>query len=497
MVVEDFSTDGTPSDPTSPLLLSQCVPDKPKLRPCLFGSHARNLKGEDGLRVDRLMIGPDLVTAVLVVDGHGGHKAAALAIDELLALFAEYARGDASSANIEVAAEQSFRALHEQMTDAGFDSTSGTAVTLCIVNETRAELTCCSVGDAFAILVAPGPSTTVSSGKPATTELTVNTRLDDSEEERERVRSLGGKIGKAASPDGLPCGPLRAWPGGITCASSLGDADCANLISPVPRNVRLSLPDASAIIVASDGLWDAMSFMKASKVALSCSDPTHAAETLVNKALRARGLRDDITAVVVVCGSAAQGATPLSSSEPSSENSGDHLPEGAAALRRRAPSPKPPSRFRISSMLRPPKAADGTSREVSVKGGRLFESLAHMAAAGDSDRFVLPQQTLDGSTHSLCDSRASVASSSESGSPMPHRSTSDSLLCPPSPCSPASPDFSGGGHIPLFAFLNSVPELVLSPSGSRENLSVLPGSCMGGSEANAAGASRTMLSVPL
>merc|ERR1719310_1947113 len=33
----------------------------PRLRPCLFGAHTANLKGEDGLRVDRVTIGRDVV----------------------------------------------------------------------------------------------------------------------------------------------------------------------------------------------------------------------------------------------------------------------------------------------------------------------------------------------------------------------------------------------------------------------------------------------------
>ena len=197
-----------------------------KLRPCLFGSHAANLKGEDGLRVDRLLIGSDIVTAALVADGHGGHQAAAVVIDEMFTVVAKHARGDGSSEALQAAARHAFRILHERMQTRGFGSTAGTTVTLCLVNETRGELTCCSVGDSFAVLVTPPFNHGSPGQKLHTTELTLNQRIDDNEAERERVRSAGGMIGKAASPEGYPYGPLRAWPGGITCASSLGDADC-------------------------------------------------------------------------------------------------------------------------------------------------------------------------------------------------------------------------------------------------------------------------------
>ena len=224
-----------------------------RLRPCIFGSHAASLKGEDGLRVDRLTIGTENVTAALVVDGHGGHQAAALAIDNLLPLIAERARGDASSPSLQHAAAISFALLHERMRAPEFGSTAGTTVTLCMVNETRCEITCCSVGDSFGIFVAP-PSAGAAQpphAKLATTELTVNMRIEDNEKERERVRAAGGNIGKAASPDGFPYGPMRAWPGGITCASSLGDADCGAparalvppcLLASLPRCLDASMP---------------------------------------------------------------------------------------------------------------------------------------------------------------------------------------------------------------------------------------------------------------
>ena len=51
-----------------------------------------------------------------------------------------------------------------------------------------------------------------------------------------RVRAAGGTIGKAASPDGLPAGPLRAWPGGMRGGRHAWSAAC------VERGMRGAKP---------------------------------------------------------------------------------------------------------------------------------------------------------------------------------------------------------------------------------------------------------------
>jgi hypothetical protein len=239
---------GDPPDRTLPLGLGVPpldVSPRRKLGPCVFGTHMATLKGEDGLRVERVAIGGDVVTVALLCDGHGGCTAAAAVIDDLLPAFAEFAAGDASKANLHAAAARAFGLLHERIRSTAFRTTSGTTATLCLINETRAELTCCSVGDSFAILAKPphdglGPDACAdaSSSKQSHVELTRNPRLQDSKEECERVRAAGGKLGHATNSDGIPGGPLRAWPGGISSACSLGDSDCGDLICARVRSAR-------------------------------------------------------------------------------------------------------------------------------------------------------------------------------------------------------------------------------------------------------------------
>jgi len=135
----------------------QCVP-------CLLGSHSANLKGEDGLRAERLSIGGDSITAALLVDGHGGHHAASLVVEKLFTTVVREARGNSSASNLHAACERSFRALHEEITAASFGSTAGTTVTLALINETRSELTCCNVGDSFGVLITPPASSALGEG---------------------------------------------------------------------------------------------------------------------------------------------------------------------------------------------------------------------------------------------------------------------------------------------------------------------------------------------
>ena len=233
-------------------------------------------------------------------------RASAFVIEALPALLAEYSNGDASGPGLCSAAERAFRLLHAKLNHASAATTAGTTVTLCLINETRGELTCCSVGDSFAVLVTASPDESGDLRKqdkqaPLITELTVNPRLDDCASERQRVRSEGGQIGRAMGSDGTPVGPLRAWPGGVSCASALGDSDCGKFISPTPFTITLPFPESGgAVILASDGVWDAVNFTSAAKLALNASTATAAAEAVVSKSMRARGLRDDITCLVAV-----------------------------------------------------------------------------------------------------------------------------------------------------------------------------------------------------
>eukprot|EP00983_Pelagomonas_calceolata_P053940 1143502-Pelagomonas_calceolata.AAC.1 len=106
-----------------------------------------------------------------------------------------------------------------------------------------------------------------------------------------------------AKPGEPGVGPLRIWPGGLCVARSIGDLDAGPEIVPVPhirqaprwcrcptycRSVQsldswcrpgagrvMMPPQGCRLILASDGLWDLMSYSKA--VTMTRAKPTSAA----------------------------------------------------------------------------------------------------------------------------------------------------------------------------------------------------------------------------
>ncbi|XP_024465612.2 probable protein phosphatase 2C 15 isoform X1 [Populus trichocarpa] len=176
-------------------------------------------------------------------------------------------------------------------TDKEFQSrgeTSGTTATFVIVD--RWTVTVASVGDSRCILDAQGG---------AVFSLTVDHRLQENVEERKRVTASGGVVGRLSTVGGVEIGPLRCWPGGLCLSRSIGDMDVGEFIVPVPFVKQVKLSNAGGrLIIASDGIWDALSSEMAAK---SCHGlPAElAARQVVKEALRTRGLKDDTTCVVV------------------------------------------------------------------------------------------------------------------------------------------------------------------------------------------------------
>ncbi|XP_006469091.2 LOW QUALITY PROTEIN: probable protein phosphatase 2C 3, partial [Citrus sinensis] len=175
-------------------------------------------------------------------------------------------------------------------TDKEFQSrgeTSGTTATFVIVD--RWTVTVASVGDSRCILDAQGG---------AVSTLTVDHRLEENVEERERVTAGGGgggEVGRLSIVGGAEIGPLRCWPGGLCISRSIGDMDVGEL--PYVKQVKLSNA-GGRLIIASDGIWDALS----SEMAAQCCRglPAElAARQVVKEALRTRGLKDDTTCIVV------------------------------------------------------------------------------------------------------------------------------------------------------------------------------------------------------
>ncbi|GAB2292168.1 hypothetical protein Dimus_026419 [Dionaea muscipula] len=204
--------------------------------------------------------------------------------------------------------------------------TSGTTVTFVIIEGWV--VTVASVGDSRCIL---------ESAEGDIYCLSADHRLECNVEERERVTASGGEVGRLNTGGGTEIGPLRCWPGGLCLSRSIGDRDVGEFIVPVPyvKQVKfafgcltfishvflgmgplltvftLQLSTAGGrLIIASDGVWDALSF----EAAIDCCRgvPAEAAAALVVKeAVQVKGLRDDTTCIIVDMFPPEKNAPPL------------------------------------------------------------------------------------------------------------------------------------------------------------------------------------------
>ncbi|KAK6921708.1 PPM-type phosphatase-like domain [Dillenia turbinata] len=266
--------------------------EKPSVR---YGCAAQSKKGEDYFLMktacQRVPGNPSSTFSVFAIfDGHNGNAAAIYTRENLLShVLSAVPRG--------LGRDEWLQALPRALvagfvkTDKEFQSrgeTSGTTATFVIVDGWT--VTVASVGDSRCILDAQGG---------AVSTLTVDHRLEENVEERERVTASGGEVGRLSIVGGAEIGPLRCWPGGLCLSRSIGDMDVGEFIVPVPYVKQVKLSNAGGrLIIASDGIWDALSSENAAK---SCRGlPAElAARQVVKEALRTRGLKDDTTCIVV------------------------------------------------------------------------------------------------------------------------------------------------------------------------------------------------------
>ncbi|KAH1098454.1 hypothetical protein J1N35_015375 [Gossypium stocksii] len=266
--------------------------EKPSVR---YGHAAQSRKGEDYFLVktdcQRVPGNPSSTFSVFAIfDGHNGNAAAIFTREHLLShILSAVPRG--------LGREEWFQALPRALvagfvkTDKEFQSrgeTSGTTATFVIVDAWT--VTVASVGDSRCILDTQGGGIST---------LTVDHRLEENVEERERVTASGGEVGRLSIAGGAEIGPLRCWPGGLCLSRSIGDMDVGEFIVPIPYVKQVKLSNAGGrLIIASDGIWDALSSEMAAK---SCRGlPAElAARQVVKEALRTRGLKDDTTCIVV------------------------------------------------------------------------------------------------------------------------------------------------------------------------------------------------------
>nr|GMD94549.1 probable protein phosphatase 2C 12 [Ipomoea batatas] len=271
------------SVPLSVLLQRDLASEKIENPEILHGQGSQSKKGEDFTFLKtgcQRVQGEGFATFSVfgLFDGHNGSAAAIYSKENLL-------NNILSVIPTELNRDEWVAALPRALvagfvkTDKDFQEkahTSGTTVTLAIIEGWV--VTVASVGDSRCI-------------------------LESAEGEiyylRERITASGGEVGRLNTGGGNEIGPLRCWPGGLCLSRSIGDMDVGEFIVPVPYVKQVKLSSAGGrLIVASDGVWDALS----AETAFECCrgmPPDAAASQIVREAVQPKGLRDDTTCIVI------------------------------------------------------------------------------------------------------------------------------------------------------------------------------------------------------
>ncbi|KAJ4956867.1 hypothetical protein NE237_013650 [Protea cynaroides] len=284
-----------PLVPLATLIGRELRNEKVEIPSIKYGQAALAKKGEDYFLIrsdcERIPGNPASSFSVFgIFDGHNGISAAIFAKENLL-------HNVMTAIPQDIGREEWLQSLPRALvagfvkTDIEFQQrgeTSGTTVTFVVIDGWT--VTVASVGDSRCILDTHGGVVCL---------LTVDHRLEENAEERERVTASGGEVGRLNVYGGTQVGPLRCWPGGLCLSRSIGDMDVGEYIVPIPHVKQVKLSNAGGrLIIASDGIWDALSSEMAAK---SCRGlPAElAAKLVVKEALRSRGLKDDTTCLVV------------------------------------------------------------------------------------------------------------------------------------------------------------------------------------------------------
>ncbi|KAG0482612.1 hypothetical protein HPP92_010696 [Vanilla planifolia] len=281
--------------PLGVLLKRELSSDKIEKPDMLYGLANHSKKGEDFTFLKTECQrgageGATTFSVFAVFDGHNGSAAAIYAKENLLnnilcAIPSELNR-DEWLAALPRALVAGFVKTDKDFQDKA--QTSGTTVTFVIIDGLI--VTVASVGDSRCILESADGSLYV---------LSADHRLDVNQEEVERVTSCGGEVGRLHVAGGAEIGPLRCWPGGLCLSRSIGDLDVGEFIIPIPHVKQVKLSSVGGrLIISSDGVWDALSF----ESALDCCrglPPDAAANQIVKDAVKAKGLRDDTSCIVV------------------------------------------------------------------------------------------------------------------------------------------------------------------------------------------------------
>ncbi|KAH9251366.1 hypothetical protein BASA81_010777 [Batrachochytrium salamandrivorans] len=125
-------------------------------------------------------------------------------------------------------------------------------------------------------------------------------RAGANKHENARVEATEGwELSRKADPKG----PLRLFPGGLMMTRSLGDSEAGACCLGEPSITRVCT-SVARLVLASDGLWDALGTKEISKLALGKLDNDQCCKHLVQLASKREGKKfgDDVTVTVIDLG---------------------------------------------------------------------------------------------------------------------------------------------------------------------------------------------------
>ena len=210
--------------------------------------------------------------------------------------------------------------------------------------------------------------------------LTRDHNPDDPFEAR-RLVDAGARLGRMRQ-GGEEVGPMRTYPGGLAVSRAIGDLNAPAVICR-PECTRVPVPPAGGrLVLASDGLWNALGDAEVATVAHEAESAAEAAAALMRAVMQRRGAHDDITIVVVdvpppaqVCAWAA--ARRAGAGAPGAGTGGEGPGTGPGPPRERKSVDRLVREARLRSLERgadpPPEWAETRADQARANRGRKFD----------------------------------------------------------------------------------------------------------------------------
>jgi len=211
-----------------------------------------------------------------IADGHGGSSAADTCKRDIVRILKTHLQLDKE---ITESIIDTFYELHSLCQT--LECKSGCTLTVVVIHKQSMEYVCANVGDSLALHITPSSYMWI----------TTSHRLQDNVTEREILKEHISFIADPARNTSI--GPPRLFPGGISCSRSIGDADCP-FVSCRPSVYHGTLKKDDIICIATDGVWDVISYCKVIKTLRETSNPGHIIRNIQKKVVQ-----DDASLILI------------------------------------------------------------------------------------------------------------------------------------------------------------------------------------------------------